>query len=89
MKTCKNASKYRGILKPRCNGGKPCETCKEKYRSGPIRRGQVVEDTWFTYEWGQGTVKRVLKTRIIIDFTIIGTRTFDLEHASQFLRKVI
>lgn len=32
MKSCKNARRYQGIFAPRCNGGDPCDTCKEKYQ---------------------------------------------------------
>lgn len=28
---CKGADKYKGIKPPKCNGGNPCEMCREKY----------------------------------------------------------
>jgi len=28
---CPNSKKYKGLKKPRCNGGEPCETCLKKY----------------------------------------------------------
>jgi hypothetical protein len=31
MVKCKNADKYQGIRKPRCNSGHPCETCVKTY----------------------------------------------------------
>lgn len=36
MKTifkCKNWRRYKAIRKPRCNNGKPCYHCREKYRT--------------------------------------------------------
>jgi hypothetical protein len=30
-KQCKGAARYKGIRKPNCNGGKPCEACLAKY----------------------------------------------------------
>jgi hypothetical protein len=30
-KACPGAKKYKGLKKPRCNGGKPCESCLAKY----------------------------------------------------------
>jgi hypothetical protein len=29
---CKSADKYKGIRKPTCNGGNPCQTCVAKYK---------------------------------------------------------
>ena len=29
---CREAHRYKGIKKPRCNNGNPCQTCLEKYR---------------------------------------------------------
>lgn len=31
MKQCKNAKRYKGLRKPTCNGGNPCDLCKDKY----------------------------------------------------------
>lgn len=28
---CKNASRYKGVRRPTCNDGTPCQTCREKY----------------------------------------------------------
>jgi hypothetical protein len=47
-----------------------------------MKRGRRVVDRWWP-EWGTGVVKKVLKTRVRIDFA--GTlRTYDLAHL-QFL----
>lgn len=46
-----------------------------------------VKDTWFHDKWGTGTVKKVLKTRVHIDFTLEGLVVFDEPHL-QFLEKV-
>lgn len=89
MKACKNASRYKGLIKPRCNGREPCEACAKKYQTTPMRKGQEVYDTWFSHLWGTGRVTEVLKTRVKIRFTVGGLRTFDLAHAKQFLKKVI
>jgi len=32
MKMCKNYKRYKGIRVPRCNGGKGCLKCWEKFR---------------------------------------------------------
>jgi hypothetical protein len=31
MVKCEYADKYKGVYPPTCNGGKPCDTCKEIY----------------------------------------------------------
>lgn len=41
MKSCKNAERYQGIFPPRCNGGDPCDSCKEKYQ---MRHGGQVNE---------------------------------------------
>mgnify|MGYP003473614235 CR=1 FL=1 len=33
MKKCLSYRKYKGIIKPRCNDGKGCDACMEKYSS--------------------------------------------------------
>lgn len=44
---CKNADKYKGIRKPTCNDGNPCETCLKKYNerlnSLESMKDQVIE----------------------------------------------
>ena len=30
-KACPGAKRYKGLKKPRCNGGKPCESCLAKF----------------------------------------------------------
>jgi hypothetical protein len=32
MTQCKSYAKYKGIHKPKCDGGKGCEACWEKYK---------------------------------------------------------
>jgi hypothetical protein len=31
MDKCGNHLNYQGKVKPRCNGGKPCQACKDRY----------------------------------------------------------
>lgn len=33
MKQCKSFARYKGLRKPTCNGGKPCDACKRKYKA--------------------------------------------------------
>lgn len=28
---CSSSKEYKGLVPPKCNGGKPCTTCREKY----------------------------------------------------------
>jgi len=44
-----------------------------------------VVDTWFDY-WGTGTVTKIFKTRIHIDFYHEGVIIFDIPHL-QFLKE--
>lgn len=37
MKKCKNASRYKGIRRPKCNGGKPCKASMTKYNENVLR----------------------------------------------------
>lgn len=30
---CKNADRYKAINPPRCNGGKPCDVCRRKWKN--------------------------------------------------------
>ena len=32
MKACKNSARYKGIRKPTCNNGNPCEKCVRIYK---------------------------------------------------------
>lgn len=32
MLKCKSYKKYKGIYKPRCNGGSGCDACNEKHK---------------------------------------------------------
>lgn len=89
MKVCKGWPRYKGILKPRCNRGRGCDACRKKYETGPLRKGQIVEDTWFSYKWGRGQVIRVGPKKILIDFTSAGPMKFDLAHVRSFIRKVL
>jgi hypothetical protein len=38
MKECPYAKTYQGIHPPKCNGGNPCEKCKEIYREAQRQR---------------------------------------------------
>ena len=40
---CKNADKYKAIRPPTCNGGRPCETCKQKWESINRARAKKLE----------------------------------------------
>ena len=31
MKVCRNFPRYKGLKKPRCNKGDPCEACRKRY----------------------------------------------------------
>lgn len=31
MKACKNSKRYKGLRRPRCNGGRPCKACRVKF----------------------------------------------------------
>jgi hypothetical protein len=96
MKACKSVNRYKGILKPRCNGGRGCDACWLKYATGPLRVGQEVLDIWFSFncshpdhQWGTGKVTLITKRRIHIQFSKGGPRKFDFSHAKAFIRKVI
>lgn len=41
--------------------------------------GMVVQDSWYP-DWGFGTVTKVLKTVVYIDFTVRGKEKYDKEH---------
>lgn len=38
MESCGNSFNYQGKMKPRCNGGKPCRVCKDKYVQRALER---------------------------------------------------
>lgn len=38
MKKCKNADAYQAMQPPRCNGGRPCDACVEKWQAAQRRR---------------------------------------------------
>lgn len=38
IQKCSNSSRYKGIRKPRCNKGNPCQTCLDKYRAERLTR---------------------------------------------------
>lgn len=33
MKACANAKRYLGLKRPRCNGGKVCDSCRSKWET--------------------------------------------------------
>lgn len=37
-KRCKGADKYKGVRAPKCNGGNPCEACREKFQQAQSAR---------------------------------------------------
>lgn len=37
---CKGADRYKGVRKPACNGGDPCQTCRETYTVAQQRKGE-------------------------------------------------
>lgn len=43
MLKCKNFESYKAIYPPRCNGGNPCEACKQKWESINRARARVEE----------------------------------------------
>lgn len=45
--------------------------------------GMRISDSWYGY-WGTGTVRKVLKTRVVIGFTNGNVMTYDKQHL-QFL----
>lgn len=45
--------------------------------------GFKVVDNWFIH-WGMGVIKKVLKTRVVIEFSVKGEQTYDKQHL-QFL----
>lgn len=51
-----------------------------------MKRGMFVEDRWF-WDWGIGKVMKVLKTIVIINFSVVGRVTFDKNHC-QFLERI-
>lgn len=54
----------------------------EVLESKPIKKfkkGMKLEDTWYYIEWGVGTVIKVLKTRVKIQFRD-QIRTYDKSH---------
>lgn len=32
LEPCRNHKRYRGLRKPTCNGGNPCQPCQEKFK---------------------------------------------------------
>lgn len=43
MKKCKNADSYKGMRKPTCNSGNPCEYCLKLYYQKTLMRN-ICED---------------------------------------------
>lgn len=43
MLKCTYADKYKAIYPPRCNGGKGCEACKQKWESINRARAKKLE----------------------------------------------
>lgn len=52
-----------------------------------LREKDHVEDKWFLW-WGIGFVRRVTKTRVVVNFAHAGITVYDNSHASKFLRKI-
>lgn len=48
-----------------------------------LKEGMKIQDRWYP-DWGVGTVTKVLKTVVYIDFTIRGPEKYDKSHV-QFL----
>lgn len=36
--SCKSADTYQGLVKPRCNKGRPCQACKDKFVAHALER---------------------------------------------------
>lgn len=49
-----------------------------------LKIGDRVIDKWYP-EWGVGTVTKVLKTVVYIDFTVRGPEKYDKSHVQNFL----
>ncbi len=59
-----------------------------------LRKGMKVQDVWFSYHdgtwsepWGGGVVKKVLKTRVHIEFEFEGNVVYDIPHL-QFVKRL-
>lgn len=59
-----------------------------------LQVGDEVYDSWYP-DWGIGTVTKVLKTVVYIDFTVRGPEKYDKEHVryletkEDFFRRTI
>jgi len=49
-----------------------------------LKEGMEVVDRWYP-EWGVGTVTKVLKTVVYIDFAVRGPEKYDMSHVRNFL----
>lgn len=43
---CVNADYYKGLVRPTCNGGKPCDTCMATYVYEQIKHGDDEHRQW-------------------------------------------
>lgn len=50
-----------------------------------LKIGDTVLDSWY-HDWGIGTVTKVLKTVVYIDFTVRGKEKYDGSHV-KFLKR--
>lgn len=68
------------------------KTKKLKFKD--LKKGMKVKDVYYSdtpvksRNWGTGTVLKVLKTRVHINFSQEGLVIFDIAHANNFLEKV-
>ena len=40
MKACRSSKTYKGLRPPRCNGGQPCDKCREIYAAKQGQRAK-------------------------------------------------
>lgn len=63
----------------------------QKLKFKDLKRNMKVKDSYYSDSpissdrWGVGTVVKVLKTRVHINFTMKGLVVFDVAHANNFL----
>ncbi len=58
---CKGADKYKGVRKPTCNGGNPCQTCIAKYENR-LKELQAVGISKDVFEAGNEISQRMLES---------------------------
>jgi len=79
MKKCKNAKTYKGIHKPRCNGGKGCDACWAMYRKNCKHPAQALTVKESSYVMAGPPLKYLFCTDCNIALDIAPNQPFIFE----------